>query len=163
MHNEEYPLEFRLGTPADYPAVLDIQKRAYQLKEVPLYGEDLPPLRETSETLAGEIADGKHILLALHKGTLVGSMRFKPLDDGRIYWGRLSVDPDIQGKGIGQRLARAVEDFNPKAPGFVLDCGEHSAENYHIYSKLGYVKTGEGFQVPGGPYVVVMRKERGDA
>lgn len=160
MQKQDYSLTFRLGNEKDYPAVLEIQRRAYRLKEVPLYGEDLPPLRETPETLAQEMAGGKQLLLAEHEGKIVASMRFKVLDDGSVYWGRLSVNPDLQGRGIGQRLVRAVEDFNSEAPGFVLDCGEHSEENYHIYSKLGYAKTGEGFQVPDGPYVIVMRKDR---
>lgn len=154
-------LTFRLGTDADYPAVLDIQRRAYSLKEVPLYGEDLPPLRETPRTLAREVAEeGKQLLLAERGGRVVGSMRFKLLDDGSVYWCRLSVDPDLQGRGIAQRLVAAVESRNPSAKGFVLDCGKHSEENRHIYAKMGYRETGEGFQVPDGPYVLVMRKDK---
>lgn len=156
-----YELTFRLGAEADYPAVLDIQRRAYTLKEVPLYGEDLVPLKETPETLAREVADeGKRLLVAEHGGRVVGSMRFKILDDGSVYWCRLSVEPALQGRGIGQRLVAAVEERHPDARGFVLDCGRDSVENRHIYAKSGYRETGEGFQVPGGPYVLVMRKDR---
>ena len=157
---EEYRLTFRLGEEKDYPAVLDIQRRAYQLKEVPLYGDNLPPLGETPDSIREELAKGKQLLVAEHDGVVVGSMRFAMQEDGTVYWGRLSVDPDLQGRGIGQRLVAAVEEMHPEASGFVLDCGEKSAENFHIYSKMGYVKTGEGFQVPGGPYVLVMRKGR---
>ncbi|MCD8351161.1 MAG: GNAT family N-acetyltransferase [Planctomycetaceae bacterium] len=153
-------LTFRLATPEDYPALLDIQRRAYLLKEAPLYGDDLPPLKETPATLAAEVADGKQILLAECDGRVAGSLRFKPLDDGAIYWCRLSVDPDLQGNGIGQRLVAEVESRHPNALGFVLDCGKHSDENRHIYTKAGYRETGEGFQVPGGPYVLVMRKDK---
>ena len=153
-------LTFRIGTPEDYPAVLDIQRRAYLLKEAPLYGDDLPPLKETPETLAAETAEGKQVLLAERGGAVVGSMRFRIMDDGSVYWGRLSVNPDCQGQGIGQRLVAEGEERHPEAKGFVLDCGRDSGENRHIYTKLGYRETGEGFQVPGGPYVLVMRKER---
>ncbi len=154
------PLTFRLAEPQDYPTILEIQRRAYLLKEAPLYGDDLPPLKETPATLAAEVAEGKQILVAERDGRAVGSLRFKQLDDGAIYWCRLSVDPDLQGNGIGQRLVAEVEARHPDASGFVLDCGKHSDENRHIYTKAGYRETGEGFQVPDGPYVLVMRKDR---
>ena len=157
---ESFPLSFRLGTPADYPSVLDIQYRAYRQKEMPLYGPSIPPLAETVETLAAEIAGGKHLLVGENNGRIVASLRMKTLDDGAMYWGRLSVDPDLQGRGIGQRMALAVEQFCPATASLVLDCGEKSDENMHIYTKIGYNVTGESFQVPDGPKVLVMRKNR---
>ena len=157
-HNYNFALTFRPGVPDDYEAILDIQRRAYRQKEAPLYGENIPPLKETPATLADEVAGGKTILVGVNNGRVVASLRMKPLEDGSMYWGRLSVDPDLQGKGIGQRMALAVEDFSPAANGFVLDCGDRSDENMHIYSKLGYRTTGEAFQVPGGPRVLVMKK-----
>ena len=159
MAKADYELTFRIGMPEDYPAVLDIQRRAYLLKEVPLYGDNLPPLKETPETLAAEIAEGKQLLLAEHDGRVVGSMRFKILDDGSVYMCRMSVNPDCQGHGICQRAMAEVEERHPEAKGLVLECGRDSAENRYIYTKMGYRETGEGFQVPDGPYVLVMRKE----
>ncbi len=153
-------LHVRIGTPEDYPAALEIQKRAYQLKEVPLYGENLPPLGETPETMAREVAEGKSLLVGEMDGRVVASLRMKTLEDGSVYFGRLSVDPDMQGKGIGKRMALAVEDFHPDAHTFVLDCGERSEENHYIYSKLGYRETGKTIDVPNGPRCVEMIKRR---
>lgn len=153
-------LTVRLGTPADYPAALEIQRRAYRLKEAPLYGESIPPLAETPETLAKEIAGGKQLLVGEVDGRLVASLRMKRLESGSAYFGRLSVDPDLQGNGIGQRMALAVEDQYPDATEFVLDCGENSAENYHIYHKIGYRETGKAFQVPNGPRCLEMIKRK---
>lgn len=150
----------RPATRDDYPALLDIQYRAYRQKEVPLYGENIPPLRETPETVAKEVAEGKQVVVGERNGRIVASMRVKVLENGELYWGRLSVDPDLQGQGIGQQMVRGIENLFPDASGFVLDCGEKSAENRHIYSKMGYVETGESFQVPNGPLVRVMRKNR---
>lgn len=162
MDREDFTLEFRLGAPADYPAALEIQRRAYLQKEAPLYGPDIPPLRETPETMAREVAEGKRLLVGVHEGKVVASLRMKTLEDGAVYFGRLSVDPDLQGKGIGQRMALAVETLHPDAPGFVLDCGDKSEENMYIYTKLGYRLTGGTVQVPGGPFCLEMRKENGN-
>ena len=161
METKTLALHVRLGTPADYPAALEIQRRAYQLKEVPLYGTDLPPLRETPDTLAKEEAEGKHLLVGESGGRVVASLRMQKLEDGSVYFGRLSVDPDLQGHGIGQKMALAVEDFNPGVSEFILDCGELSSENRHIYTKLGYRETGAAVQVPNGPYCLEMKKTRG--
>lgn len=153
-------LTVRYGTPDDYEAALEIQRRAYFAKEAPLYGPNLPPMAETPGTLAAEIAGGKILLVGEMDGRVVASLRMKKLEDGAVYFGRLSVDPDMQGNGIGKKMALAVESFNPDAPAFVLDCGDRSDENMYIYSKLGYVKTGKTFQVENGPFCHEMRKER---
>jgi predicted GNAT family N-acyltransferase len=153
-------LALRPAVPADYPALLSIQRAAYGLKEVPLYGPDLPPLRETPESLATEVASGKQILVGEIDGVVVASLRLQVRPDGEVYFGRLSVNPELQGKGIGQGMLRGIEAYFPSAPSFALDCGVRSEENNHIYSKHGYVLTGETFQVPGGPMVQVMRKVR---
>ncbi|MDR0361682.1 MAG: GNAT family N-acetyltransferase [Planctomycetota bacterium] len=156
----EQDLAIREGVAEDYPAVLDIQRRAYREKEAPLYGENLPPLFETPETLAEELAAGKRLLVGVYDGRIAASLRMKTLEDGSVYFGRLSVDPDLQGKGIGKRMALAVEDWHPEAAVFVLDCGEKSEENRHIYGKIGYRETGEVVEVEYGPRCVVMKKRR---
>ncbi len=160
MDKQDFALEIRVGTPDDYAQALDVQKRSYRLKEAPLYGPEIPPLSETPETLAAELAEGKTLLVGVHKGRVIASLRMKTLDDGAVYFCRLSVDPDFQGNGIGQRMALAVEKMHPDAPAFVLDCGDRSEENMHIYTKLGYRTTGNAVQVPGGPYCLEMRKPR---
>lgn len=152
-------LTFRPGTPEDYAAALEIQYRAYREKEAPLYGPDIPPLAETPGTLAEEIAGGKTLFVAECDGRVVASLRMKRLDDGSAYFGRLSVDPSLQGRRIGQHMVDAFEKYNRDAPAFVLDCGVDSHENMHIYTKLGYRRTGESIHVPNGPTCVVMRKE----
>lgn len=149
----------RIGGPSDYRAALDIQCRSYEQKEAPLYGPNIPPLAETPETLAMEIAGGKTLVVGEADGRVVASLRMKRLPDGSAYFCRLSVDPDTQGRGFGQQMVAAFERLNADAPAFVLDCGVDSAENRHIYSKLGYRETGERIQVPDGPECAVMRKE----
>jgi GNAT superfamily N-acetyltransferase len=150
----------RPGGPEDYQAVLSIQRRAYAGKEVPLYGPDLSPLRETPESLAGELGEGRWLLVAEVDGRIAGSIRLERRGEDGIHLYRLSVDPDLQGGGLGQRLVRAAEEANPRAGFFILDCGEKSEENLYIYRKLGFRETGRVIQAPGGPRCLEMRKER---
>lgn len=162
MHdnNPATTVAMRFAKPDDYPALLDIQYRAYRQKEVPLYGENLPPLQETPESVAQEVSGGKKVVVGERDGRVVASMRVKLLEDGVAYWSRLSVEPDLQGQGIGQQMVKGIENIYPDAAGYMLDCGEKSGENRHIYSKMGYQETGESFQVPNGPRVLVMRKSK---
>lgn len=153
-------LTLRRATPADFDRIVAIQRAAYELKEVPLYGPNLAPTLETPETLAEEIADGKEILVGELDGKVVASLRVRVMEDGETHWNRLSVDTTLQGRGIGQTMMREAEKLFADAPRFSLDCGVRSEENRHIYAKLGYVETGETFQVPNGPMVRIMVKER---
>ena len=160
MNRENAPLTIRMGHPEDYPAALDVQRRAYIEKEVPLYGNDIPPLYETPDSMKTEIAEGKTLVVGALGERVVASLRMKVLDKGAVYFGRLSVDPAFQGRGIGQRMALAVEELNPDAHEFILDCGIDSVENLHIYHKLGYRETGVTIQVQDGPMCVEMTKTK---
>lgn len=160
MEKAKLDLHVRIGGPGDYQTALDIQRRSYALKEAPLYGADIPPLSETPETLAAEIAGGKQLVIGEVGGRVVASLRMKKLDNGAVYFCRLSVDPDLQGNGIGQRMALAVEDLNPEAKEFALDCGDNSVENLHIYRKLGYRETGKTIQMENGPLCLEMVKRK---
>ncbi|MDR3210342.1 MAG: GNAT family N-acetyltransferase [Planctomycetota bacterium] len=156
---------FRPGRAADFPVVLAIQRQAYQLKEVPLYGPDLPPLKETVADLAREVEEGENFLLALISTQetgerVVGSLRYHTEKEGWLHFGRLAVDPGFQGRGIAQALIRALEERHPEVKGFNLECGENSQENRHIYEKLGYRETGITYQIPQGPICREMRKAR---
>ena len=151
-------LRVRAGGSDDYGAVLEIQRRAYAAKELPLYGPNLPPLRETAEDLAREAAAGARLLVGEWDGLTVGSIRLERREGGDVHLYRLSVDPAWQGRGIGRSLALAAEDVWPDAAAFALDCGEKSRENLHIYRKLGYRETGEVVRVPDGPRCLSLRK-----
>ncbi len=152
-------LRLRPAERGDFERMLAVQRAAYALKEAPLYGQNLPPFMETPETLAEAIAGGTRIFVAEVDGEVVASMRVDVLEDGEAHWSRLSVDPALMGRKIAQTMLREAEALFADAPRFSLDCGERSVENRHIYLKHGYVETGESFQVPDGPRVLVMVKD----
>ena len=66
-------IHIEVATAADVEAILAVQRAAYELKETPLYGPDLPPLREAPAMLTDELLAGVVILKAMEDSRIVGS------------------------------------------------------------------------------------------
>ncbi len=77
------------------------------------------------------------ILKATLAGRLVGSVRGRMLD-GVCAIARLVVHPEFQGRGIGSRLLRAIEERFPEAERFELFTGDKSERNIRLYQRHGY-------------------------
>jgi GNAT superfamily N-acetyltransferase len=120
----------------DASEILALQKLAYQ-SEAALYGDaELPPLKQT---LAGMESDlrTQTVLKASVGGQVIGSVRAHTRD-GTCFIGRLIVDPDHQGQGLGTLLMQQIESCFPSVHRFELFTGHLSARNLHLYQKLGY-------------------------
>lgn len=123
----------------DAPAILALQKAAYQ-SEAEIYDDDqLPPLTQTLEEMKQDLSS-MVVLKAVQDKTLVGSVRAR-MEKGRCAIGRLIVAPDFQGRGIGTRLMEAVETAFPSETKFELFTGNKSLKNIKLYQRLGYVIT----------------------
>lgn len=103
--------------------------------------------RTDVEALRAMIEDPAYvILLAEADGALTGCVSVTDKGDGLAYLGMLSVDPDLQGNGLGRRLIRAAETEA------VERFGAHTMEMTVIvqrrelidwYVRCGYAETGE--------------------
>lgn len=124
------------ASPDDARDILALQRLAYQ-SEAALYDDlGIPPLTQTLDELGAEFGD--HVFLtALLDGRIVGSVRASQAD-GTCRIGRLVVDPDLQGHGIGTRLMREIEDRFSHVERFELFTGHKSERNLALYSRLGY-------------------------
>jgi len=120
----------------DAPAILALQRLAYQ-SEAKLYNDwSLPPLMQTLESLQAEIADSI-VLKAVATGRIVGSVRAKAVGAvGQI--GRLVVHPDHQGRGLGSMLLERVEAAIQGVSIFELFTGAKSEANIRLYQRHGY-------------------------
>jgi len=135
------PVRIENATIDDAVEILDLQKRAYE-SEARLYNDwTLPPLTQTLPALRDEFTTSV-FLKALAGNLLVGSVRAREVD-GLCQIGRLIVDPQLQGRGIGTRLMRHVESLFPQAKTFELFTGSRSEGNLRLYERLGYVRTRE--------------------
>ena len=149
--------EILRATAADAAAILDLQKLAYQ-SEAWRYGDwTLPPLVQTLESMRDDIARCI-VLKALQDGVLVGSVRASA-SEGLCLVGRLIVQPEFQGQGIGTQLMRHIEGEFPQTRKFELFTGSRSARNILLYERLGYSRAREKVVSPAIT-LVFMEKNR---
>ena len=77
----------------------------------------------------------------------MGSVRASEAD-GVCRVGRLIVQPDLQGRGVGTTLMRHIEAEFPGAATFELFTGSRSAGNLRLYERLGYARSREKILSP---------------
>lgn len=115
--------------------ILEIQKIAFRY-EAEIYGrDDLPPVRQTLESMVGDF--GKYdFLKATYQKEIIGSVRAL-VKSNTCYIGRLVVLPKYHKRGIGSKLMDSLEQ---KYAGcrFELFTGKKSLDNIRFYSKRGY-------------------------
>jgi ribosomal protein S18 acetylase RimI-like enzyme len=139
------PLIVRAG-PQDAPAILELQRLAYQ-SEALLYNDwSIPPLTQTLTQLEDEFQNSV-VLKAVSDGTLIGSVRARAAG-GITYIGRLIVAPAAQRRGIGSALLQKIESAFPEVQRFELFTGSKSEGNIRLYRAHGYVPTHERVLTP---------------
>ncbi len=129
-------MEIVSATPDDAPAILALQRLAYQ-SEAALYDDyTIPPLTETLDDLRAEF--GRQVILkAVIDDEIVGSVRGKEQQETcRI--GRLIVLPGRQGQGVGTAMMREIERRFPAVSRFEVFTGHKSDRNIRLYERLGY-------------------------
>ncbi len=125
----------------DLPAILALQRRAYQ-SEAELVGNPrIPPLLETLNELQRALRDGVFLKAVDWTGAIIGSVR-GIVKDGTLHVGKLMVEPSWQGRGIGSRLLAAIEEHCPQ-PRYELFTSNKSVRNIALYERAGYVRCGE--------------------
>lgn len=124
--------------PNDFEEILILQRKAYR-SEAELYDDfTIPPMTETVKEFL-KISDQTLMLKAEISGKIVGSIRGRE-EDGIVNVGRLIVDPDYQGKGIGTTLLLEIEKYFRNATLFELFTGIKSYSNIRLYEKNGYME-----------------------
>jgi len=143
MSKSAAPSPFRIAhaTTEDAAEILALQKLAYE-SEARLYDDwTLPPLTQTLPGLLDEFSTSV-FLKAIEGKRLVGSVRARETG-GLCQIGRLIVDPELQGRGVGTLLMRRIEAEFPQARAFELFTGSRSEGNIRLYERLGYCRSRE--------------------
>jgi GNAT superfamily N-acetyltransferase len=156
------PLEIRPADGfADWPGLLVLLRRAFAYME----GRIDPPSslhRLDAAGLAAK-AGAERCFLAYCADRLVGCV----FCDARVdclYVGKLAVEPELQGRGIGRALMAlaAAEARALDLAALELQTRVELVENHRAFERLGFVRTGEtahaGYDRPTS---VTMRKVLG--
>jgi ribosomal protein S18 acetylase RimI-like enzyme len=154
----EHNFEFRNATVADADALVPLINRAFEV-ELNFFTSDRIDL---AETLA-HLQKGT-FLVAEMNGKLAGC-NYVELRGRSGYFGLLSVDPELQGRGLGRKLIEQAEEFCSTAgcERMQIRVLNHRTELPPFYEKLGYniarIETVEQEPTARMPYhFIVMEK-----
>ena len=138
------------------PAILDLQRLAYQSEARLLGNVRIPPLLQTLEDMREEFRCGV-FLKALDEGrNIVGSVRGLARD-GTLFVGKLMVHPDHQRQGLGSRLLLELEKVCPQ-PRLELFTSDRSAANIRLYERNGYARFSEKAVSPDLTFVYLEKR-----
>ena len=104
-----------------------------------MVGGIINSFHETLEKIKKDIGKRMKILVAEKDNNLIGAVRFAPIDEGKLKFGRLAVLPIYRRKGIGAKLINSVlkiaQEQNFKT--VALDVMEEK-ELVPFYKKFGF-------------------------
>ena len=124
------------ATLEDAPALLAMQKIAFEPEARACQAWDIPPLQETVEGVREHIRMAT-VLKAVEGERLLGAIR--GIVTGATCLIRvLAVAPEAQGRGLGARLLRAIEDAHPQVERFELTTNMIMVGNVRFYLRHGY-------------------------
>jgi ribosomal protein S18 acetylase RimI-like enzyme len=125
--------------------LLALQQASYAVEAALIGTSDIPPLKDTPETLArcGETFYGY-----FEGDSLVGAISYK-IENDTLDIHRLVVRPDRFRKGIGRSLVAFVEEIEPGPRRIVVSTGAGNRPAKNLYLSLGFRKTNETEVAPG--------------
>ncbi len=120
----------------DLEEILRLQKRAFQTEAEAHGNYDIEPLKQTYESILSDF--NTHVFLkAVYKGEIIGSVKYRVWND-RVWIGKLIVNINNRGQGLGKRLLAEVERNNSGAKRFQLSTAASSLHNIRLYESAGY-------------------------
>ena len=146
-------LPLRLALPHEAAALRDLARAAYA-KWVPVLGREPRPMQADYDaaikTFRFDVIE--------RDGRIVASIQTEPRE-GHFWVESVAVAPELQGRGVGQRLLAHAEVL-ARAAGFseirLLTNGK-MMDNRRLYAKVGYV---EDLEEPFGDGTVVYLSKR---
>jgi GNAT superfamily N-acetyltransferase len=139
----------------DLQEILELQYIAYQSEAELVNNYSIQPLTQTYDEIVEEYQNGIFYKVIDNTGKIVGSVRGH-VKDGTLYIGKLMVNPLFQGKGIGTKLLKTMEEDH-KGLRKELFTSDLSEKNVKLYEKNGYKKF-QTKSVSGGLNLIYLEK-----
>ena len=127
------------ASPEDIPDLLRVINAAYEVEKFFVEGD-----RTNEDTIRRMMSAGVFLTTRDESGRLAGCV-YVELRGDRGYFGMLSVDPSMQGRGLGRQIVDAAEDYARANGCIAMDIRVVNlrTELPPFYRKLGYVETGQ--------------------
>lgn len=121
----------------DVPTIYKIMMKAfdiYRYDEIPSSALD-----ETIDTIAISMQEGELGLIGYEDGKPVGMVRYR-IEKDYLYFYRLSVIPEKQGRGIAKQLLSSLEEIAAHHDKQFITCNVRVKvpKNIALYQSLGY-------------------------
>lgn len=143
----------------DLPALHALVERAYRGETARAgwsHEADLLTGPRTNVEELRSFLDAGESLLVWREGEVIKAcVRLVKLGDGLAYLGMLTVDPALQGDGLGKRLLAAAEDYARQHLGAArmeMQVFSRRRELLSFYERRGYRPTGERRPFPYGEW-----------
>lgn len=154
-------MKFQLAKATDAPLIHHLMMEAFME-----YKDTIPPssaLEETVESIQTALMDGEQAFIAYLSEKPVGMVRFKT-SENELYFYRLSVLPEEQGKGIAKNIIQALEQYakDKKLPAISCKVRMEVPRNIQLYRSLGFtVEHEEIVHKPNGIQLKVVSMKKG--
>jgi ribosomal protein S18 acetylase RimI-like enzyme len=152
-------MELKPATIADLPTLHALVERAYRgetARATWSHEADLLTGPRTSvEELRSFLEAGDCLLVWREDKAIRACVRLVRLGEGLVYLGMLTVDPDLQGEGLGKRLLAAAETYAKAELGaerMEMQVFSRRRELLSFYERRGYRPTGERRPFPYGEW-----------
>ena len=150
-------INFRQATLDDVPAINDLVNSAYRGESSKrgwtTEAELLDGQRSDLQELKDIIADpNQAIILGLSELNIIGTVVVQNKTDC-AYIGMLTVNPNLQGTGLGKQILSAAEDYATKqwnVKTIEMTVIRQRTELINWYNRRGYLPTGETRPFPYG-------------
>ena len=141
-------IKFSKATASDAELLLQVKIRAFAW-DVEKYGMG-PPNYDSLEDLLLAISKAHYYKIS-YNDTIVGGFSLYEMGGLHFELGSIYIDPDYQGKGIGQQAISYIERIYSEIRKWTLDTPYLSYRNHYFYEKMGFLKIGERkLEVPQG-------------
>ena len=122
-----------------------LQHAAYRAEAELIGFADLPPLRDTVESLRA--SEERFCGMRSPDGELAGAVSYEPADGGYVVC-RLMVHPDRFRQGVGSRLLAYVLALHPEAE-WTVTAADRNRPALTLYAKAGFRPCGTFEPSPG--------------